>query len=166
LHGLRGSRFHGELGLVVVMMTVAFAGGGHLGAQQGSERAKREEEGSTKTVYSTWSYSYTWPCILKQMALLIYMNPLTRPVFHHYGEWRALEILYGQVASGLGAKPHLKKTMRFVRNSRSAFALKKVVCATNFIEIFLKLSAVVRNSRSAFALKKVVCATIFTGNPL
>jgi len=48
LYGLRGSRFHGELELVVVMVTIVFAGDGHLCTQQCSECAKREKEGSTQ----------------------------------------------------------------------------------------------------------------------
>jgi len=69
LHGLRGSRFHGELELVVVMMTVAFAGGGHLCAQQCSECAKREEEGSTTAVYSIWELIIHLAESFQQMAL-------------------------------------------------------------------------------------------------
>ena len=83
LRCLRRFRFHGELELVVVMMTVAFAGGGHLGEQQCSGRAKREEEGSTKTVYSVWELLIHLAVFFKQMALLMYMNLLTRPVIHH-----------------------------------------------------------------------------------
>ena len=77
----------------MVMMTVASAGGGHLGAQQGSERAKKEEEGSTKQSARS---GVTPPPgrVFKQMALLTYMNPLHDLSSIIMASVEALEVLY------------------------------------------------------------------------
>jgi len=42
-----------------------------------------EEEGSTRNSLLGLTVTHTPGRVFKQMALLMNMNPLTRPVFHH-----------------------------------------------------------------------------------
>jgi len=113
----------------VVMMTVAFVDGGHLGEQQ---CAKRRGGGFHKKQSTRFdSYSYTWPCLQTNGFVNEHesTNTTCLPSLRRVEAFRDTLLTSGK---GFKAPKLVFKLCAVVRNSSSALALKMTFCATIF----------------------------------